>query len=105
MPIGQLKEILLLILAIAPGVIFIFVGIRFIVDTEDFNLRKIYRALTGKRSWRGFTRWVGFVCLLIGILLAYWLIWPRIEEIFDLNGASVDGLFLLGMLQLLSAGT
>ena len=103
MPIGQLKEILLLILAIAPGVVFIFIGLRFLVDTEDFNLRKLYRALTGKRSWRGFTRLIGLVCILIGILLSYWLIWPRIEEIFELNAGLTQGLFL-AVLQLLPAG-
>jgi len=83
MSFGQIKEILFIVLSIGPGIILIFLGLRFLVDTDDFNLRKVYRAFTGRRQWRRFTRLVGLMCLIAGVLLCYLFLWPRLESILS----------------------
>lgn len=83
MSFSQIREIIFIVLSIGPGIILIFLGLRFLVDTDDFNLRKIYRAFTGRREWRRFTRLVGLLCVVSGVLLSYFFLWPRLESILN----------------------
>lgn len=76
-------EAAITILKITPTIILLVCGLRFIVDTDDFNLRRFYRRHVGKGDWRTMTKLLGLMMVVVAILLGYFLVWPDVDSILN----------------------
>lgn len=76
-------DAVLTFLKLAPTIFLMVIGLRFIFDTEDFNLRRVYRRYIGKGDWRTMTRLLGILMVVAAILLGYFLVWPDVEAILN----------------------
>ncbi|MGF1530072.1 MAG: hypothetical protein ACFCU4_01790 [Puniceicoccaceae bacterium] len=76
-----MKEAFLVVLKLLPTIGFLGFGLRFLFDTEDFNIRRKYKKYFGRGDWRLATKLLGVLLLTIGSLLAYLLVWPEVDAI------------------------